>query len=182
MKREQTYVPNQQVLSAELNAWQDRNVGASAGNANNTHTTLTDGRDTIEWMYDTATLADATQVKVDGEIDYRDRLLTVTYKIPSGADQEPGGANDYLLDYQPTLHHGYTGLGALGAASATVVNGVPPVPAAGTSWALQLNTDVWLYADPSVGALYLYNATGSAIRRPILTVTASGTTGKRPPP
>ena len=87
-----------------------------------------------------------------------------------------------LLDYQPTLHHGYTGLGALGAASATVVNGVPPVPAAGTSWALQLNTDVWLYADPSVGALYLYNNSGTAIRRPILTVTASGTTGKRTPP
>lgn len=180
MRRQQTYVPNQQVLSAELNAWQDRNAGAAPGSANNTHTLLGNGFDTLQWMYDTATLANATLVKVDGLIDYRDRLLSVAYKVPGGADEEPGGGNDYLFDYVPVLRIGYTGEGGLGAASATIVNGVPPVPASTTSWALQIDTNVWLYASPTTGELFLYNNSGGALRRPILTVTASAVTGKRP--
>ena len=180
MQAVQTYVANQQVLAAELNDIQTRAAGLVTGNANNAHDTLGDGLVGIEWMYGSADLAAGTLVKIDGTADFRDRMLTVVWSVPSGSDQEPGGVNDYLLDYTPTLRRGYTGRGALDAGSNAPSAGNPPVPAAGTSWALQITTNVWLYATPSTGSLYLYNGTGSAIRRPTLTVHATGKTGKRP--
>lgn len=179
MEREQTYVPNQQVLAAELNAVQDRALGGGTGNANNTLSTLGDGWDVRLWMLDATELASGDLVKLDGQIDYRDRMLLATYNAMSGSTQEPGGSNDYLLDYAPAWRIGYTGLGALGAASAAVVAGVPPVPASATSWALQVATNLWLYVDPTLHSLYLYNDTGAAIRHPMLTVFASAITGAR---
>ena len=179
MDRTQTYVPNQQVRSAELNAIQDRALGGGPGNANNTLSTLGDGWDVRLWMLDATELASGDLVMLDGQIDYRDRMLLVTYNAMSTSTQEPGGSNDHLLNYAPAWRIGYTGLGALGAASAAVVAGVPPVPAAGASWALQIATNLWLYADPTLHALYLYNDTGSAIRHPLLTVFASAFTGAR---
>ncbi len=47
MQRTQSYVPNQQVLDAELNAIQDRAVGGGKADANNAHTTLGDGQDVV---------------------------------------------------------------------------------------------------------------------------------------
>lgn len=177
MQRIQTYVPNQQVLAAELNTLQTY----AAGDANNTHTTLGLGSDTIEWMYSSATLGVASLVKVDGAMDYRDRLLTVLYAIPGGANEEPGGGNDYLNDFAPTVRKGYTGTGARDAGGVNAPSaGNPPVRAGGVSWAMQLDTGVWLYADPSAGALWLYNDTAGALRSPVLTITASAPTGKRP--
>ncbi len=180
MQAVQTYVANQQILAAELNDIQTRAAGLVTANSNNTHTTLGDGVVIVEWMYDTADFAAGTLVKIDGATDYRDRMLTVAWSVPSGSDQEPGGVNDYLLDYDLVMRRGYTGTGALGAASVAVSAGVPPVPASTTSWALQVIANVWLYAHPSTGSLYLYNGTGVAIRRPTLTVHATGKTGKRP--
>ena len=180
MQAVQTYVANQQILAAELNDIQTRAAGLVTANSNNTHTTLGDGVVIVEWMYDTADLAAGTLVKVDGATDYRDRMLTVVWSVPSGSDQEPGGVSDYLLDYAPTLRRGYTGTGGLDAGSVAPSAGNPPVPASTTSWALQVIANVWLYAHPSTGSLYLYNGTGSAIRRPTLTVHATGKTGKRP--
>ena len=51
--------------------------------------------------------------------------------------------------------------------------------ASGTSWAIQLVTNLWLYIDPSDGSLKLYNDTGSTIRSPFLWFFATGDTGKR---
>jgi len=177
MERTQTYVPNQQVLAAELNTLQTFGAGAS----NNTHTTLGLGADMVEWMYSAATLGIGALIKIDGALDYRDRLLTVFYAIPGGADTEPGAGNDYLNDYTPTISKGYTGTGARDAGGINAPSaGNPPVRASTVSWAMQLAASVWLYASPSDGALYLYNDTAGTLRSPVLTITASAKTGKRP--
>ena len=177
MERTAIYTPKQQGRAAQLNTLQTYVAAAS----NNTHTTLGLGADTVVWMYSSATLGAAALAKIDGGLDYRDRLLTVLYAIPGGADEEPGGGNDYLNDFAPTVRVGYTGRGAKDAGGINAPSaGNPPVRGSGTSWALQLDTDVWLYASPSDGALYLYNGTGVALRSPTLTITASAVTGKRP--
>lgn len=180
MQPVQTYVANQQILAAELNDIQTRAAGLVTANTNNAHDTLGDGLRSVEWMYDQADLAAGTPIKLDGATDFRDRMLTVVWSVPSGSDQEPGGVNDHLLDHTPTLRRGYTGTGGRDAGGLAPSAGNPPVPASTTSWALQVITNVWLYALPSTGSLYLYNDTGSAIRRPVLTVHATGKTGKRP--
>ena len=107
-------------------------------------------------------------------------LITVSYNIPTGSDQEPGGVNDYVFDYTPAFRIGYTGRGALDAGAAAPSALHPPVPASTTSWALQIATNVWLYAHPSTGVLWIYNNTGVVLRHPVLIVTATGATGLRP--
>ena len=54
------------------------------------------------------------------------------------------------------------------------------MPASTTSWALQLTTNVWLYAVPTTGVLSIYNGTGSNIVVPMLLVRGTAKTGKRP--
>ena len=176
MKRIQAYVSNQQILAAEMNSL----AAASGGDSNNTISAIGTGLDVFPWIYNAAELAAATPVKVDSAMDYRDRIITVSYSIPTGSDQEPGGVNDYVFDYTPAFRIGYTGRGALDAGAAAPSAGNPPVPASTTSWALQIATNVWLYAHPSTGVLWIYNNTGVVLRHPVLIVTATGATGLRP--
>lgn len=122
---------------------------------------------------------------VDGAFSWYDREVFGVYRAYGGADQRPGQANDYLFDQAaPVLFWGYLAKGALAAASAPVTATVPPVPAAGTSWAVQIGypsiTGLWLYIDPADGGLRLYNDTGSTQRTPSIWFEASAPTGKRP--
>lgn len=122
---------------------------------------------------------------VDGAFSWYDREVFGVYRAYGGADQRPGQASDYLFDQAaPVLFWGYLAKGALAAASAPVTATVPPVPAAGTSWAVQIGypatTGLWLYVDPADGELKLYNNTGSTQRTPSLWLIASAPTGKRP--
>jgi hypothetical protein len=114
-------------------------------------------------------------------MSWSDREVFGIYRGFAGAAQYPGGANDYQFDAAgaPTLFYGYLGLGAKTGASAQVSAGNPPVPAAGTSWAIQIVANLWLYRDPFDGLLKLYNATGSTIRTPALIFFATGPTGAR---
>jgi hypothetical protein len=57
--------------------------------------------------------------------------------------------------------------------------GNPPVPAATTSYAVELFADVWLYAHPTTGDLYLYNATAGALYDTSLLVLRIGPLDKR---
>ena len=77
---------------------------------------------------------------------------------------------------------GYTGRGGLDAGHADPTNGNPPVPAAApnSSWAMEVATDVWLYASTGDGALYLYNDTAGTLKTPILSIIATAPTGLRP--
>ena len=179
MERIATYTVNAQITSTQLNDLQDVTVGLISGANNNVLSAP--GCDGCEWQSSAASLSSATQVKVDASKDWRDRVLTVAYYAPSGALTQPGGANDYKYDYDITsLRKGYTGRGGLDAGSADPTNGNSPVPAAGVSWAMEVATDIWLYASTVDGALYLYNDTVGTLKTPILSITATAPTGLRP--
>ena len=179
MERIATYTANGPITSSQLNDLQDVTVGLVSGSSANVLSAP--GCDGCEWQSSAASLSSATQVKVDASRDWRDRVLTVAYYAPSGALTQPGGANDYQYDYDLTsLRKGYTGRGGLDAGSADPTNGNPPVPAAGTSWAMEVATNIWLYASTVDGALYLYNDTAGTLKTPILSINATAPTGLRP--
>ena len=181
MNRVETYTPNQEVESVDLNAIQDRALGSLKADSNNDLSALPAGMDGREWQY-TTDLANATQIKVDASIDWMDRVVVAFYRGYGTSNVRPGQSNDYLYDGATLITaKGYTGKGAkdAGAVNAPTA-GNPPVPAPGTSWAVQIVTNLWLYANPSDGTLWLYNATGSTIKEPNLTVLATAKTGKRP--
>jgi len=183
MKRITTYTPGQQVASADLNALQDQAVGLVASSSNNHLAAMASGMQGVEWQY-ASDLANATEVKVEGAsavASWLDRIVIVFFRSYSNGAWQPGGADDYAYD-GTTLYvqKGYTGGGARnGANSAPPSNGDPPVPASNVSWAVLITTGVWLYAKASDGMLYLYNDTGSSLRKPNLTVLATADTGKR---
>ena len=183
MKRVQTYTVNQQVASAELNAIQDDAVGFLPAVSNNDLAAMPNGMQGIEWQY-ASDLATATEVKVDGAnavASWLDRILIVFFRSYSNGNWQPGGSDDYLYDSTAlTLQKGYTGGGARNATNtAAPSSGDPPVPATGVSWAVQIVTNVWLYAKAADGGLYLYNNSGSTLFKPNLTVFATADTGKR---
>jgi hypothetical protein len=178
MERIATYTANAPITSTQLNDLQDVTVGLISGSASNVLSAA--GCDGCEWQ-STANLTPSTQIKVDATRDWRDRVLTVLYYSPSGANTQPGGANDYDYDYDITsLRKGYTGRGGLDAGSADPTNGNPPVPAAGASWAMEIATDIYLYASTVNGSLWLFNDTAGTIKIPILSITATAPTGLRP--
>lgn len=113
--------------------------------------------------------------------DWSDREVFGVYRALGGIQRVPGEANDYLFDaVAPTLFWGYTGLGALDAGSAPVTAGNPPVPAAGTSWAVKVAANLWLYLDAADGQLKLYNNTGATLDTPTLWFFATAQIGARP--
>lgn len=141
-------------------------------------------------------LDDATVESVDTVSDpavtttsafvWYDREVFGIFRGFAGASQYPGGANDYQFDAAgaPVVFWGYLGRGALDGGGLSPSAGNPPVPAAGTSWAVQIGypsiTGLWLYIDPADGGLRLYNDTGSTQRTPSIWFEASAPTGKRP--
>lgn len=180
----QTYVSNQQILDTELNDLCQRAVGARPADTYNqltTGTPMSDGISELVWVMGGGSnvVVAGNLAQVDATTDWRDRVLFVQYAELT-ASVSPGNASDYLFDVTPIARVGFTGAGALGAASAAVAAGVPPVPASTTSWALQLTTNVWLYAVPTTGELSIYNGTGADILVPMLLVRGTAKTNKRP--
>lgn len=87
----------------------------------------------------------ATTVLDEGD-DWRYRLATVWLAVASD-DIRPGGASDaYVGTSTQARQLWYAGAGSTDAA------------AAGNAYAIQIATDVWLYADSSTGALKIRNA------------------------
>ena len=183
----QTYVANQQVLAAELNDIQTRAAGVQPANKNNDYGTFTvimpDGWIVREWAFhDNATvgisLATGTLAEVDSSIDWRDRIVTLMYSL---GDDLPGNPDDYLINAAVTVRKGYTGLGAKATGGVNPPSaGDPPVPASEVSWAPTAATNLFVYAHPSTGALWIYNNTGSTVSLPQLTIIGTGITGRRP--
>ena len=191
--RLQTFAVNSEIASVFLNEEQDlANVMRPA-----TSTTLSSMQGGIEGrIYQaTADLTTGNLIVIDsgaisivvagalttGTLDWSDREVRGSFRAMTGATQYPGGANDYQFDAGTVYWFwGYLGLGALNGASGQVSAGNAPVPAAGTSWACLVTTNVWLYLDAADGKLKLYNNTGSTLRSPTLWIEASGPTGARP--
>jgi len=182
----QTYVPNQQILDTELNDLCQRAAGFSPANESSYFgsgaTVLPNGTTEVLWLQGVTGnfVSTGNLVVVDSSIDWRDRVIVAEYAPLTNANRSPGQSSDHLFDFSLTRRCGYTGTGALGAASAPVTAGTPPAPAAGTSWATQITTNLWLYAQPSTGELALYNDTGSTITAPMLFVRGTAKTGLRP--
>lgn len=109
-----------------------------------------------------------------------DRIIVGWFRAMAGATEYPGGVNDHAFDAGALFNFcGYTGLGALNGGGTQVSAYNPPVPAAGTSWAILVTTNVWLYFDAADNKLKLYNDTGSTLRTPLLILFATGKTGAR---
>lgn len=198
MDRAETFAPLTLVPSVYLNLQQDVTPALRASTEGYL-SAMGDGGEGQLWQ-SSADLVTATLVSVAGStvevvntgvspavittatIDWNDREVKGLFRGFAGATEYPGGANDYQFDASgaPVVFWGYLGRGALNGASGPVSAGNPPVPAAGTSWAVQIAANLWLYLDSSDGKLKLYNNTGATIRTPSLWFTASAPTGKRP--
>lgn len=195
-----TYVPLAQVTSAWLNKVQDEALGLThaASPANALGASFLGEAGTFLLTKTTAPLLNATPTLLDDTADYRDRWVRTVTTFPS-ATQLPGGADDYELDdpytgpYTAAATWKYLGTGAVAnlGTGAAVSAGVPPVLGAGAfrSYRVSLTTHLdvssaaqvgpWLYADPTTGALYLYQASGGSLALAVhVSVTAK--TGKRP--
>ena len=194
MKRQQTYAALDPIASADLNTWQDKTLGGrAAGVSNDYGATTVYGSDVVRTQL-TTSVADATLKNLDASIDWRDRVLRVTCSRLNGTNERLGQSLDYETNdplagtvaklVTPDL---YTGIGAYSnlTTGAAVSNGNPPLNGAGVyrSYApviddLSAAGNVTLYADPSTGALNLYNATGGAVWLRI-EIEAAGDTGLR---
>lgn len=120
-------------------------------------------------------------VTTTATMDWSDRLVIGWFRPLAGATEYPGGVNDHAFD-AGTLYNfwGYLGLGAQNGAGGQVSPMNPPVPAAGTSWAILITANVWLYLDAADGKLKLYNGTGGTLRTPALFILVTAKTGARP--
>lgn len=117
-----------------------------------------------------------------GTLTWSDREVFGVFRGLGGANRIPGEANDYLFDaVAPTLFWGYLGRYGKDAGNADPsAPANPPVPAAGTSWAVQIATGLWLYVNEGDESLRLFNNTGATLATPTLWFIASGPTGERP--
>lgn len=201
MDRLHSYSVGEPLYNVWLNTLQDH-VAVQRPASNGDLSSMPKGMEIRLWQA-TADLADATQVEVDGNtvnavntgtspatitsagltVSWKDREVFGIFRGFAGVDQRPGQANDYQFDDAgtPTLFWGYFGKGAYDAGGVNAPsNGNPPVRAAGSSYGAQITANLWLYAHPTNGKLYLYNNTGVLIRTPTLWILASAATGKRP--
>lgn len=198
MERLNSYSVGQLVYNVWLNSLQDLAAGHRPA-TNGDLSAMTGGLEGRLWQ-STSDLASGALVQVDNgtisvvntgtspatlattTMSWLDREVFGIFRGFAGATQYPGGTNDYQFDAAgtPTLFWGYLGRGARDGGGNAPSAGNPPVRASGTSWAAEIATNVWLYADPSNEKLYLYNATVGSIRTPSLMFFATAPTGKRP--
>jgi hypothetical protein len=178
MKVLTTFAAMQQIASTFLNSLQSIAMGAKTGTTNNDLGALASGADVKINQYKTGLATGATPIKLDGDIDWRDRIVIGLYLELGATANGLGGANEYnFSNFKPVLFMGYTGTGGLTAGGANPSAGNPPVLAAG-KYRVQCDAanKVLLYANASDTALYLYNDTGATIFPAFVTI-AFGDTG-----
>ena len=177
MDRVQTYVFGSIVASTELNDIQDRAVGGEPSAQGNL--TACNPGERVVHFESTTDLLDGTLVVID-DGNWKDFVVHWTlYEKPSSA-QTIGAANDYVwgnvIGGGVTMGIAYLGLGADDGAAGQVVNGAPPVPASGVSWAIEIAADLWLYVDGFDGFKpKIYNDTGGALRTPYVRLAGTKT-------
>lgn len=170
MKEIDTYSAGDDLPSADFNSFMQIARGWKA--ASSSSVTGTAGRDGVHYGR-AAGLANATVYTVDENHDWRDRVLTVHAFDLGAANLLPGESTDYtdwstLGAGTPAVRMGYTGTGALSnvGTGAAVANGAPPVAGTGgggTSYRVTLGANLYLFADPTTGALKAYNNTGATV-------------------
>jgi hypothetical protein len=186
-----------QIASSFLNTLQDDVAALLKGNGGNNDFLSAGmlGMDILTWQAK-ASMASGTLLLVDTN-DWHDREIFVVCRLNSTATQRIGQANDFSFDSACTFTgtgensfgHGYLGKGGQKSGGGAVSNGNPPVPAAGSSWAVSVNGTglaatgnfVALYTDTQGGSyqLYCYNNLATTIQ-PTMVVFAIAPTGLRP--
>lgn len=190
MRRNTTFARGTHVPAATLNALQDEQLGLVP--ATDAPATLLKGADLRWWTTPDAGIADGILRVVDASIDWKNRRLLGLFRNLGAAARRPGQADDHVGN-DPTLtvaarsFDGWTGAGAVGAASATVVSGVPPV-LADDAFAVVLDEGataadrVYLFARPSDGALCIYNDSGATLHADLLVLGAGEPPSPSAPP
>lgn len=166
--------------SADYELLETRAVGMRVGSGSTASASSDDGGDSISWWHSSG-VADGNLRVVDANHDWRNRVIRAEAVELSAADRIPRGASSYNDMGSATQHRavGWLGTGAYSAVagSGTAVSvGAPPVAASGgvESYRLTIATGVYLFADPTTGALWIYNASGATIHY-VLLVFGPGT-------
>lgn len=139
-----------------------------------------DGADEVLFFSGASGLLDGTTNLLDDEHDWRQRVVTVRVVQLGSAGVRPGGGSDYtdygtLTQATVTGWLGGGGYSAVAGSGTAVSNGAPPVAATSgvTSYRATVLASVYLFADPTTGALRLYNASGGTVHL-LLTIKAFG--------
>ncbi len=189
MKRVEDMARGSLVAAVMLNALQDLAAGVRRATGAPAASPDVRGSDTVRWATPDAGVADGATVAVDASLDWRARdVAGRLVRLESAAQRAHGPdawqVNDPARPIVRRRFEGQLGTGAVGAAGAVVAAGTPPTVAAG-SFAVVVDERAtaaqraWLYARPSDGALWLYNATGATLHAELF-VTGSGAAGSPP--
>lgn len=161
-----------------LNPLQTIVAGAKKADTNNDLTSLVNGADVKVWQYKAGITAGASPVKIDADIDWRDRIVFGLYIEMTASANGLGGASEYQFSsVDPFVFSGYTGTGGLTAGGLSPSAANPPVLASG-KYLVQADSanKVLLYAGNADGSLYVYNNTAGTIY-PVFIVFALGDAG-----
>lgn len=174
MDRIATYSTNQIVTSTQLNSLQDRAVGAVALSTGNL-SGVDPGERVIHWE-SASDITTNTITVIDAVNSWADYVVMWALNIKGGGSEEIGGVNDISWQGTVTMGLGYLGVTAKNGAAGQVSVGNPPVRAGGSSWAVSLAANLWLYVDSyDSNALKLFNDTGSTLRTPYLRLSGTET-------
>jgi hypothetical protein len=137
VRRTTTHARGSHVRGSFLNALQDEQVGLVPGAQNPAGAVALRGFDGRYVVTPDAGVAHNTLAVLDDSIDWRGRLLRGAFvRLETPAQRLHGAdawqANDPTRPVAVRLFEGRTGTGGLGAASAAVANGTPPVIASGS--------------------------------------------------
>lgn len=159
MERVQIYAVNSLVKAIDLNKIQDHahSVRRAAQDAELTAWDPTSNG--LIFQQGLTQIAAGAGTKLDGEIDWRNRLIEGWIATPGSSTQRINGANAYDINLALQSRKqfvGFLGTGSSGAFGAT--DYFVKADWDGATW-------TWnLYADPSTGALNIWNRSGAAAR------------------
>lgn len=189
--RSTTFAAGSHVPGANLNSIQDRAhtldlaTGTDAGAPTDTL-----GADWVTYQSPDAGIGAGTVTTLDAsDRDWRERLVQASARFVTTAARRWGRADEHVGNDPATANVrtalGVTGPGAVGAASASVVDGTPPVVTTGSCpipLDVRVDGTVWLFADPVSGALLLYNATTTPLHLDLLVMATGRSTDPSAPP
>jgi hypothetical protein len=170
MDRIKNYVPNDQVLSSELNAMQDRMLNVRRSSKDKELTEWTRTAHGIIHQQSTSTVGANSSLELDDGLDWRNRQIEGwVATLNNATDRINGSAAQYVNLY---LRYAKRFVGFLGSGSTTTFDRAVGDFFIEVDW--DDSTYTWvIYADASDGKLRIYNNTGSA-RRFIACVNAIG--------
>lgn len=180
------------IPAATLNLLQRRAAGLTRASASPSDGPGVLGADIVHYQTPDAGMATGTVATVDATTgyDWRERMVLCWTRFAAAAANRWGRVSEHAGNDPAAADHrtamNVTGPGATGAAAATVANGTPPT--VGTDSCpipidVRAGGTLWLFADPSSGALKLYNDTGVTLHFDLIAfATGREVNPSEPPP